>query len=812
MRSEEMVGQILGHYRIKRPLGYGGTATVFLADDIHLQRQVALKLFQAREGEKADFLRRFAREARVLAQLDHPHILPVYDYGEQNEQAYLIIPYMPGGSLRDLLQKHHIISSQETILLIGQVLQGLQYAHEQGLIHRDIKPGNMLFKADGTLMLSDFGLVKVMTGPDSPASRMVFQDNDSVTTQAITGTPDYMAPEQILGQVTQSSDIYAIGVVLYEMLTGSRPFSSDNYMGILMKHVHEQPQPLHIRNASIAPALEAVVLRAMEKDTTKRYQRPRDLYQALQLAMQITDKDEGLRLAEPTLTSQWPFPISPGSTPPPQPISNAPSTPAPQSNDTLPTIPVGNGLAMTPQEMGPIEQQLGRQNTPPPISPLQTQPAQRRSPIVAILISIILVLLISLGGVLYINGIFLPHNPGAVIASPTPKNSTPNAINSGLALTNATTTCPTSGSARAAITPPITTGNHPNVIYIVNEYAGTTPTFGTLKRRDTTTTAKGIEIVKMANLSISEAELSQDEQWIIFTVLLNGQNQIRLVRIDGKGLQTLYCAPDKATISNTQLSYDQKRAVFTLNAGTPNIDLLDLTSGNLQTALIGSTKLGYAAKFWLDNQRVYVTGFVPNADAPSQDISILDTSKGPSQNDTQLQRVVSGSSLCESFDSSYDNNQLLIANCTSQGLGPQAAIGPSTITSQPATGGPTSQIYSSPTWAISMIRAVTQIKLLLLVENTSGDQSQNGLWTMNMDGSNPMRLTTDANNEQSLCPFSQYSWSNVSADGSLYALQSFNPASHSYGIGYGSLNGGNFTQFAGISDGTQLYLVGWANI
>src|SRR6266705_1788406 len=163
MRPEDMAGTVLGHYRIIRQVGYGGMSTVFLAEDINLGRDVAVKVFWPRPGETKDFLRRFSREARVLAQLDHPNILPVYDYGEQDGQAYLVMPYMSCGSLKDMLKVRNVLPPTEAIHLTIETLNALQYAHERGLIHRDIKPGNMLFKSDGKLMLCDFGLVKVIS-------------------------------------------------------------------------------------------------------------------------------------------------------------------------------------------------------------------------------------------------------------------------------------------------------------------------------------------------------------------------------------------------------------------------------------------------------------------------------------------------------------------------------------------------------------------------------------------------------------------------------------------------------------------------
>ena len=151
MRPEDMVGRVLGHYRIIRQVGYGGMSTVFLAEDINLGRAVAVKVYWPRPGETKDFLRRFSREARVLAQLDHPNILQVYDYGEQDGQAYLVMPYMPGGSLKDKLKERNALRPAEAMCLTIEMLNALQYALERGLIHRDIKPGNMLFKSDGKL-------------------------------------------------------------------------------------------------------------------------------------------------------------------------------------------------------------------------------------------------------------------------------------------------------------------------------------------------------------------------------------------------------------------------------------------------------------------------------------------------------------------------------------------------------------------------------------------------------------------------------------------------------------------------------------
>ncbi len=283
MDPEHLIGRTLEHYRILRQIGYGGMATVFLAQDTKLERQVAVKVFWPRPGETRDFLRRFAREARVLAQLDHPNILPVYDYGELanlpnlGSLAYLVTPYMSGGTLRDMLKARKAPSPVEALRLAAPILNALQYAHERGLIHRDIKPGNMLFKDDGSLVLADFGLVKV-TDAGTP---MEMTDQ---TGTSITGTPEYMSPEQIEGHATQASDIYSVGIVLYEMLAGQRPFKADTAMGILVQQVHEQPRPMREINPLLSPQLDRVVLRSLEKDPAKRYASPANFLQALMQA------------------------------------------------------------------------------------------------------------------------------------------------------------------------------------------------------------------------------------------------------------------------------------------------------------------------------------------------------------------------------------------------------------------------------------------------------------------------------------------------------------------------------------------------
>lgn len=875
MKAEEIIGQMLGHYRIIRPLGYGGTATVFLAEDVNLQREVAVKVYFPGEDDTKDFLRRFAREARVLAQLDHPNILPVYEYGEQNGLAYLVMPLMAGGSLRDRLRVLHTMPAAEAVRMMEQILNALQYAHDRGLIHRDIKPGNMLFKADGTLMLSDFGLVKVV----SPTGDLSQTNDASITGRSIAGTPDYMAPEQILGQVAPVSDIYGVGVALYEMLTGSRLFTAENYIGMLMKHLHEQPRPLRQLNPNISPTLEAVVMRALAKDPTQRYQRPIDFLQALHQAI-AADSSSTLAIEnERTIAAAWQPPSqsnTPDSLPPLAQPPSHPSNPAKQSLEQKDSerkergyAGYTGGMIIKAQQATPVTpssptQRDTRQATPPthnapqvnaaygqwsnamqqpdhpaphPAAHQQAHPAApnrdgqiKRTPVtlLVVLVLVILALVTSLSVALFAPQVFgihpgvlpTPTAGGGHLQTPIGGTVTKNIPTQAVTTTSVpptTTSCPAAGAARAAVLSPLALGNHQNFIYIVNEGTFDHPTFGTVKRRDVTASIqdpnlKGVEINKMPGVYISEAQVSQDGQWVLFTAKVNGNYQLRMVRVDGQGLQTLYCAAPDTIIAATQWSFDQKQAVFSVGN---NVDLLNLTNGQVQTEVIPDAGKSYVPRTWLDNSHVYLVGIVPNSDAPPQNVYLLDIQKGHNQHSTDLQKIVNTTQGCTSFDTSYDSTLLYVATCTNgtaTGAGPGASTGPSTIAVLPAAGGTTQPIYNNTNQGIALVRAISKTTLLFQVNNYSGDTTQNGLWKVNTDGSGSTHLSTDPNNTQSLCTFTQYAWSNVSRDGTLYALQSYDPKTNTYGLSYGSLNGGAPTEFASINDGTQLYLAGWTTL
>jgi len=221
----------LGSYELLRRLGEGGMAQVYLARDIRLGREVAVKVLDQRLAERPGFRERFEREARVAASLDHPNIVQLYDFGDSERQLYLVMPYVSGGSLQDMLRRAPFAGG-EVATFGSQMADALDYAHQRGVIHRDVKPANMLVHADGRLLLSDFGLAKILSSAQPQAAPRRHPD---------AGTPEYMAPEQIEGRSDERTDIYALGVVLYLLLTSHLPFTGGTSAAVMEGHLYQLP-------------------------------------------------------------------------------------------------------------------------------------------------------------------------------------------------------------------------------------------------------------------------------------------------------------------------------------------------------------------------------------------------------------------------------------------------------------------------------------------------------------------------------------------------------------------------------------------
>ncbi len=270
-RGQHLIGKTLGSCVLEKLLGYGGTSAVFLAQQHTPERKVAVKVFLPRTGMSVrmqrDFYRRFLREAEAASKLSHAHILPIYAYGEQDGLPYIVMPYMPGGTLSAYLSKRGPLSLQEAQWYLDQIASALDYAHEQGCVHCDVKPANMLLDQDGHLMLSDFGIARLARTTIDP------EQTEALHNKEILGTPEYISPEQALGhQVDGRSDIYSLGVTLFFMVAKRLPFRADSTIALALLHIHESPPSLALIRADVSPKLDQVVQKALAKDPDERFQ------------------------------------------------------------------------------------------------------------------------------------------------------------------------------------------------------------------------------------------------------------------------------------------------------------------------------------------------------------------------------------------------------------------------------------------------------------------------------------------------------------------------------------------------------------
>ena len=248
-----------GRYRVLGRLGVGGMATVYLAEDSSLGRKVALKVMAERYAEDGEFVERFRREAQAAARLNHPNIIAVYDRGEADGRPYIAMEYLQGRTLKQVIQKEGQLPPERAIAIAMQVLAGLRYAHEHGVVHRDVKPHNVLVGDDGRIKVTDFGIAHA-------------GDPQMTEVGSIVGTAQYLSPEQARGRsVGPQTDIYSLGVVLYEMLAGRVPFEGDSSVAIAMQHVSDAPPPLQALAPDVPDSLALVVAHAMLKDPAQRY-------------------------------------------------------------------------------------------------------------------------------------------------------------------------------------------------------------------------------------------------------------------------------------------------------------------------------------------------------------------------------------------------------------------------------------------------------------------------------------------------------------------------------------------------------------
>lgn len=290
MKYDPLVGTQLGAYRIHSLLGEGGMARVYKAAHERLQREVAIKVIRPEASGDADFQRRFEQEAQLVASLQHRNIVTVYDFGENQNIIYLVMQYVAGGTLRDQLSDGQRLEPRRAALYALQMARALQHAHQRGIVHRDVKPLNMLVSATNRneLLLSDFGLAKLFAGnAETLLTSHGAQNSDPQhalsVAGGIMGTPRYMAPEQCLGRpIDARTDIYALGVVLFEMLTGRSPFQGETVFALLRQHAYEPAPSVHEVNPYVPEALAQITARALAKPPEERYQSAKEMALALE--------------------------------------------------------------------------------------------------------------------------------------------------------------------------------------------------------------------------------------------------------------------------------------------------------------------------------------------------------------------------------------------------------------------------------------------------------------------------------------------------------------------------------------------------
>ena len=259
---DKIIGKKLdGRYEIVELIGVGGMAEVYKGIDVYDNKTVAIKILKKEYAENEEFLRRFRNESKAISVLSHPNIVKIYDIGFSEKIQYIVMEYIDGITLKEYIEEEKVLTWKDTVHFVIQILRALQHAHDKGIVHRDIKPQNIMMFTDGTIKVMDFGIAKFGR-----------EEGKTATDQAI-GSVHYISPEQASGDVTDAkSDIYSVGAMMYEMLTGRKPFDSDNPVAIAVMHMHDIPERPRAINPDIPDGLEEIVLRAMEKAPEDRYQ------------------------------------------------------------------------------------------------------------------------------------------------------------------------------------------------------------------------------------------------------------------------------------------------------------------------------------------------------------------------------------------------------------------------------------------------------------------------------------------------------------------------------------------------------------
>ena len=328
------IGKIFaGRYRIIKQIGRGGMADVYLAKDLILDgEEVAVKVLRTNYQTDPIAVARFQREARAMADLDHPHIVRITDIGEEDGQQYLAMEYVAGLDLKRYIKEHHPLSNEEAVRIMGQILLAMRLAHTRGIVHRDLKPQNILLTPDGTAKVTDFGIA------------VAFAETSLTQTNSMLGSVHYLSPEQARGsKATVQSDIYAMGIIFYEMLTGHIPYDGDSAVTIALQHFQKPLPSVIAENPSVPQALENVVIKATAKKLTDRYKSVAEMYVDLSSSLSYNRRNEPkLVFDDATKADTKTLPKVPQSTLtsiPKAPVQEGRPQPKPQPHQTEKTIP-----------------------------------------------------------------------------------------------------------------------------------------------------------------------------------------------------------------------------------------------------------------------------------------------------------------------------------------------------------------------------------------------------------------------------------------------------------------------------------------
>jgi predicted Ser/Thr protein kinase len=547
----------IGRYRIERELGRGGMAVVYLGLDPAMQRSVAIKVLPRQFTFDPHFRVRFQREAQLIATLEHPFIVPVYDYGEEDDQPFIVMRFMPGGSLLDRMKRGPLPLAQ-IVSIVNRIAEALDEAHARRIIHRDLKPGNVLFDARGEAFLSDFGIAKMT------------ESGSTTSSTGVMGTPAYMSPEQARGvkDLDGRSDIYSLGVMLYELLCGQLPYKADTPMGMAVAHITE-PVP-HILNVKpdLPEPVDRFIERTLAKDPAERFQTARAL--ARDLADIAAGRGEGV-----TAASAAP------SAAPPAPRGGAPSIPI------TPTLPPAVSSAVS---------------SAAPASAAPSAPRRWWIPALIGLGALVCCGGLILGGwMLSARGLWPGLTPVVVTATPAPPSATPAVIIVEITSTPAPPTMtprPSDTPAPATATPtPTSIPTATPTRHIASGEPRGRIVFTCFDGNDDEVclmNADGSGLTQLTDNDFGDwyASLSPDGQSVLFSRQIRGSNyEIFRMGTDGSNVTPLtqngaqnYApafSPDGARIAYVSTSGNANQQIWLMNADGGGAVALTTTSGNV---------------------------------------------------------------------------------------------------------------------------------------------------------------------------------------------------------------------------------------